>query len=279
MGTTTISGGNGTFSGSAGKAYSLTATNTLAPNTPAPSPSTSTAKRVIQSAQLQLNTPNAHIDQVAQEVFNVVTLENGTVQNSHVTQAAGGSDGGSYASFSLSIPTASLQETLNRMSDLRYATVSSRTDGTQNVSNQYSTDQRHIGDDKALRTALLKELQNAYTQTAIDSIEAQLKLAENQLTSDERALGGLQHQISYSSLNVQVNAGPIFPIVAKAKTTSNSFTIGKAAHDSVRVLVVMIGILLIGLVALVPLGVLALVVALILMWVRRRGREQALDAS
>jgi hypothetical protein len=279
MGTTTISGGNGTFSGSAGKAYSLTATNTLAPNTPAPSPSTSTAKRVIQSAQLQLNTPNAHIDQVAQEVFNVVTLENGTVQNSHVTQAAGGSDGGSYASFSLSIPTASLQETLNRMSDLRYATVSSRTDGTQNVSNQYSTDQRHIGDDKALRTALLKELQNAYTQTAIDSIGAQLKLAENQLTSDERALGGLQHQISYSSLNVQVNAGPIFPIVAKAKTTSNSFTIGKAAHDSVRVLVVMIGILLIGLVALVPLGVLALVVALILMWVRRRGREQALDAS
>ena len=244
--------------------------------TGAPTPAPSTANHVIQSAQLQLSTPNAHIDAVAQEVFNVVALENGSVQHSDVTQAAGGSNGGSYATFSLSIPTSNLQETLTRMSALRYASVSSRTDGAQNVGGQYGADQRHIADQKAVRSALLRQLQTAYTQSAIDSLQAQLKLAERQLSADQAALGSLQHQISYSSLQVQVNAGPIvYPLRAK----SHGFTVGRAAHDSVRVLVVAAGVALIALAVLVPLGLLVLLGSWIGFGLRRRRRQQALDAA
>jgi Domain of unknown function (DUF4349) len=244
--------------------------------TAAPTPAPSTANHVVQSAQLQLSTPNGHIDTVAQEVFNVVALENGSVQHSDVTQAAGGSNGGSYATFSLSIPTSNLQETLTRMSALHYASVSSRTDGAQNVGGQYGADQRHIADQKAVRSALLRQLQTAYTQSAIDSLQAQLKLAERQLSADQAALGSLQHQISYSSLQVQVNAGPI---VYPLRTASHGFTVSRAAHDSVRVLVVAAGVALVALAVLVPLGLLALLGSWIGFGVRRRRRRQALDSA
>jgi Domain of unknown function (DUF4349) len=241
-----------------------------------PTPASGTATHVIQSAQLQLTTPNAHIDQVAQEVFNVVSLENGTVQSSQVTQATGGDDGGSYATFSLRIPTANLQQTMTRMSSLNYASVSARTDGTQNVSGQYGADQRHIADQTAIRNALLRQLQTAYTQSAIDSLQAQLKLAEQQLSSDQAALASLQHQISDSSLQVQVNAGPI---VVPLRSVNNGFTVGRAAHDSVRVLVVAAGVALIALAVMAPLGLVAALAAWIAFWLRRRRRQQALDAA
>jgi hypothetical protein len=256
----------------------LTTPNLTQSVTAAPAPASGTATHVIQSAQLQLTTPNAHIDQVAQEVFNVVSAENGTVKNSQVTQAAGGSDGGSYATFSLSIPTSNLQQTMTRMSALQYATVASRTDGTQNVGGQYAADQRHIADQKAVRSALLRQLQTAYTQSAIDSLQAQLKLAEQQLSSDQAALASLQHQISYSSLQVQVNAGPItiYPLRA---AKSHGFTVGRAAHDSVRVLIVAAGVALIALAVMVPLGLVAALATWIAYGLRRRRRQQTLDAA
>jgi uncharacterized membrane protein (Fun14 family) len=241
-----------------------------------PTPASTNGGRVIQSAQLQLTTLNTHIDEVAQEVFNVVSLESGTVQHSQVTQAANGNDGGSYATFTLRIPTSNLQQAMTRMSALHYATVSSRTDGTQNVSGQYQADQRQIADQKAVRSALLRKLQTAYTQSAIDSLQAQLKLAGRQLSSDEAALQSLRHQISYSSLQVQINAGPIvYPLV----TANHGFTVGRAAHDSVRVLVVAAGVALIALAVMVPLGVVTALIAWIAVWVRRRRRQQTLDTA
>jgi len=235
----------------------------------------STGTHVVQSAQLTLSTPNDRIENVSQEVFNVVAEENGTVSNSQVTSATPGAGGG-YAVFSLSIPTGNLQQALTRLSSLRYANVSSRTDGTQNVSNQYTSDQRKIADGKALRTALLKQLQTAETQAAIDSIQAQLKLAETQLTSDENAFSSLQHRISFSGLQVQINAGPV---IVPVHSQSRGLTIGRAVHDAGRVLVVAAGVALIGLALMIPVGLLTALLIWIGFSLRRRRREQALDAS
>jgi hypothetical protein len=270
---------DGSFSGAAGlpSTQQSTASSTYS-NSTAATPAPGTAKHAIQSAQLQLTTPNGHIEQVASEVYDVVGLENGTVQNSHVTQA-NGSGNQSYAEFSLTIPTSNLQETMTRLSQLHYATVSSRTDGVQNVSSQYSSDQHNIADEKATRVALLKELQSAYTTTAIDSIKAQLQLAERQLASDENALGSLQHKISYSSLNVQVNAGPIIFPLRHSSSSNKSFTIGKATHDAGRVLVVMAGIMLIGLAVLLPIALVIALLAWVGFLIRHRRREHALDVS
>jgi len=240
--------------------------------TPAPGP-VSNGRRVVQSAQLALTSSGAHLDYVSQEVFNVVGEENGIVRNSSVTSGSNG-----YATFSLSIPSQNLQQTMTNLSELRYATVASRTDATRDVNDQYLNDVRALADARALRTSLLKQLANAVTQAQIDSLNAQIHDAEASIGSDEATLNGLQSKINFSSLDVQINAAP-FPATPPVATPSKGFTIGHAAHDAVRVLTVAAGVALIAFAALVPFALIAALVAWIGYWVRRRRREQALDAT
>jgi hypothetical protein len=233
--------------------------------------------RQIQSAQISLTTPNVHVDQVAQEVFDVVGQEHGTVQSSHITAATRGTGGG-YAAFSLSIPTANLQATMTDLSRLHFAAVQSRTDSSQNVSHQYNFDQRRLADAQALRASLLKQLQTAYTTQAIDSIKAQLKLAEQQITSWQATLGSLQHRIGYSNVEVGINQGGL-PIPVRPTHHSSGFTIGGAGHDALRVLVVSAGVALIALAVMVPVGLVAALLIWLWVWLRQRRREHALDAT
>ena len=231
----------------------------------------------IQSAQISLTTQNVHVEQVAQEVINVVTFEHGTVQNSRIT-AATSNTGGGYAYFSLSFPTSDLQAALTQLSRLHFASVTSRTDGSQNVSNQYNSDVRQLGDAQALRASLLKQLQTAYTQQDIDSIKAQLKLAEQQITSWQNTLGSLQHKISYSDVEVQINQNGL-PILPVTKHHSSGFTVGKAGHDALRVLVVSAGVALIALAVMIPVGLVVALLMWLWVWLRQRRREHALDAT
>jgi hypothetical protein len=244
-----------------------------APVPPSPTP---TARKTIQSAELQLSAQSRWVDVVAQEVFNVVGQEKGIVRNSQVTAATG--NGGS-ATFSLSIPSANLAGTVGRLSGLRHSHVVSRTDGTQDVNGQYLSDQRRLGDARALRLSLLKQLAAAATQAQITSLKAQLHSAEASISSDESTLRHLQNQISFSQLNVTINNGQIVEPLASGAKSSGGFTIGRAAHDAGRVLTVAAGVALIALAALVPVALLAALVAWVVLWLRRRRREQALDAT
>lgn len=246
-----------------------------APGLATPTPP-SNGRAIIQSAQLALSTRRGRIDTVAQEVFNVVGHENGVVKSSQIT--AGG-PGGGYASFSLSIPSAKLSDTLNQLSALPYARVASRTDSTQDVNGRYLNIRHRLQDARALRTSLLGQLAAATTAEQVASLTAQIHDAEASIASDEATLRGLQSQIDFSSLTVTVNQlGPI-PVDQPPSTGSGGFTLGRAAHDALRVLTVAAGVILIALAALVPV---ALLVALAL-WLatasRRRRREQALDAA
>jgi hypothetical protein len=246
----------------------------LPPNAPAPAAAPAPAgngRRIVQSAQLQLSTSNAHLDVVSQEVFNVVGQESGIVRSSSVTSGSGG-----YATFSLSIPSQNLQTTMTRLSALRYATVASRTDETHDVNDEYLIDQRRLTDARALRTSLLKQLAAAVTQAQIDSVTAQLHDAEASIASREATINGLQGRINFSALTVQINPGPVIVPVRHAGSTG--FTIGNAAHDAVRVLTVAAGVGLIMLAALIPFGLVAAFVAWIAYRLRRRRREHALDA-
>jgi hypothetical protein len=268
-------------SSASGSAGAATPSTTFS-NSPGVINATSTAPvapgaKQIQSAQISLTTPNEHVDEVAQEVFQVVGDEHGTVQSSHITAAARGTGGG-YASFSLSIPTGNLQTTMTELSRLHFAAVQSRTDSSQNVSHQYNSDQRRLSDAQALRTSLLKQLQTAYTQTDIDSIKAQLKLAEQQITSWQNTLGSLQHRIGYSNVSVQINENGL-PFVPVTRHHSSGFTIGRAGHDALHVLVVSAGVALIALAVMIPVGLVAALLMWLWVWLRQRRREHALDSA
>jgi Domain of unknown function (DUF4349) len=244
----------GAFSGSAGQ---------LQPPT--------SGRQIVQSAQLNLTAVPTRVDAVAQEVYNVVGQVNGIVNSSTVTQ--GGPSG--YASFQLSVPSGSLAETMSRLSQLTYAQVTSRTDNTQDITDQYNATRSALGDARALRTSLLKQLANAVTTAQVDSLTTQIHDAEASISSDQATLARLNNQVNFSKINVEINASTPPPLVPHK---SGGFGIGRAAHDAGRVLTVVAGGALIAIAALLPVG---LVVALV-WWVgaatRRRRREQALDS-
>jgi Domain of unknown function (DUF4349) len=274
------------LTGAAGPTTTPGSTHAPGRSTPATSLSTSSAaaavgqapvlqspangRKVVQSAQLELSTPPSRIETVAQEVFSVVGQNDGIVKSSTVT-ATGGPGG--YALFLLSIPSASLPETMASLSTLRYAHVASRTDTTQDVNDQYQADLRRLADARALRTSLLKQLANATTQAQIQSLTAQIHDAEASISSDEAALRTLNSQIDYSQVTLTINGG----LVPVPVYSGGGFSLGQAAHDAGRVLTVAAGVALIVGAVLIPLSLLAALGWWIGTTVRRRRREQVLD--
>lgn len=229
----------------------------------------------IQSAQITLTAPNARINQVAQEVFTVVGAEQGSVTNSQITTATS-SNGGSYASFTLSIPVGNLQAGMTRLSQLAHTSVTSRTDSSRNVSDQYASDKRRIADAQALRTSLLKQLQAATTENAITSLEKQIHDAEAQLTRDQTALKRLQHKITSSPVTVTVNSGRL---PGPRPLQSQHGYLHGALHDALHVLVVAAGVALIALAVAIPVGLIVALLTWLALRLRRRGRERALDQA
>jgi hypothetical protein len=263
--------------GAAGAASQGSAASSSSPTlfrAASPQPS-GNGRKIVQSAQLALGTPSNHIDDVAQEVFDVAGREHAVVGSSNVTAGSNG-----YAEFQLSVPSPAVAATMTALSQLRYATVSSRTDATQDVNGQYLYDNRKLGDDRALRTSLLKQLAKATTQEQIDSLNARIHDAEASIRSDESTLRGLNHKIDFSQVTVTINeaAVPVAPRHSSGHSGS-SFTLGKAAHDAGRVLTVAAGVALITLAALVPFVLIGALAWWIASGVRRRRREQALDLA
>ncbi|HEY8763512.1 MAG TPA: DUF4349 domain-containing protein [Solirubrobacteraceae bacterium] len=237
---------------------------------PAPTPN---GRKIVQSAQLALSTGASHVDDVAQEVFNVVGSEHGIVNSSNVT-ATGGLDG--YAHFDLSLPSGNLSDAMGRLSRLRYASVSSRTDSTQDVNGSFVAAGRRLADAQALRTALLKQLAAATTTTQISSLHAQIRDAENAIANAQADLRGLNHRVNFSSVSVTVAATLLAPV---SHGGSGGFTLRRALHDAGRVLTVAAGVALITLAVLVPVGLVGLLGWWISSAARRRRREHALDLA
>jgi hypothetical protein len=226
----------------------------------------------VQSAQLNLAASPNRIEDVAQQVYNVMGALNGIVVNSTVTQ--GGSGG--YASFQLSIPSASLGQAMSRLSSLNGAQVVSRTDSSQDITDQYGAAQRALADARALRTSLLKQLAAATTTEQIDSLNAQIHDAEASISSDQATLNRLNRQVGFSQLQLAINARSVPTPVTHS---GGGFGIGKAAHDAGRVLTVAAGVALITLAALTPIALVAALFWWVGAGVKRRRREQALDAA
>jgi hypothetical protein len=230
-------------------------------------------RKVVQSAELALTAPATRLDDVAQETFDVIGRENGIVRRSSVT-ATGGTDG--YAQFLLSVPSASLSDTMNSLSRLHFAHVASRTDTSQDVNQAYVSLTSRLGDSRALRAALLKQLSGVTTQQQIDALNARIHDVEAVIASDEAKLRSLNRQINYSQISLTISAGAL-PV--GHSSGGSAFTLGKALHDAGRVLTVAAGVALIALAALVPLGLIGALVWWGAAAARRRRREHALDLA
>ena len=244
---------------------------TPAPETTIPSPVIPGKRQVVQSAQLILGVASRRIDDVSQQVFNVIGQEKGYVNGSNVT--AGGPDGNAF--FQLSVPSSNLAATLAALSELKGAHVVSRTDNTNDITGQVGGAGQKLAEARALRRSLLKQLANATTTAEVTSIQARLHDANASIASDLSTLRGLQRQVAYSNITLRLQSSTAPPPVTHHH--SSGFTIGKAAHDAGRVLVVVAGVALIVLAVLVPVALVAALLAWVGYAVRRRRRDQALD--
>ena len=99
--------------------------------------------------------------------------------------------------------------------------------------------------------------------------------ANASIASDLSSLRGLQRQVAYSNIAVRIQSATPTPVTTHHD--SSGFTIGKAAHDAGRVLVVVAGVALIVLAVMVPIGLVAALLTWVGLAVRRRRRDQALD--
>jgi Domain of unknown function (DUF4349) len=270
----------GAGSAAAGSSAASTPAPTAAPSPAAPSAAAAptvqpptTGRKVVQSAQLQLAAAPNRIDDVAQQVYNVIGALHGVVESSTVTQT-GGTDG--YAQFQLSVPSDSLGQAMSRLSSLTNAQVVSRTDSSQDITDQYNQATRSLADARALRTSLLKQLANATITEQINSLNAQIHDAEASISSDVATVNRLNRQVNSSELYLTINARAV---PAPVSHGSGGFGVGRAAHDAGRVLTVAAGVALIALAGLAPLGLLAALAWWVGAALRRRRREQALDSA
>lgn len=265
----TTSAAHGTAAGGSPGSSSSSAGSLAAAPTPATAPGGK--RQIVQSAQIQLSTAPSRIDDVAQQVFDVMQAQNGIVNSSNVT-ATRTTDGD--ASFQLSVPSANLSATLAALSRLHGATVVSRSDATADITGQVGGAGERLAVARALRRSLLRQLAAAVTTTQVDSIKLQLRSADASINSDLSTLRGLQRQVAYSRIALTIQAATPPP---PPRSQGSSFTIGRAAHDAGRVLVVVAGVALIVLAVMVPVGLVAALAAWVAIAVRRRRREHALD--
>jgi hypothetical protein len=229
-------------------------------------------RQVIRSAQISLSTRPSQVDNVAQQVFTVVANQNGVVENSNVTAT---NDASGYAQFQLSVPNANLGPAMAALSRLHGAAVVSRNDATEDVTGRVGGAGRTLADARARRTALLRQLAIATTNAAIDSLKIQIRDANASIASDLATLRALQRQVASSQISLTINASMI--VGHHHSSTGGGFTLGRAAHQAGRVLVVAAGVALIALAVLVPVGLLAALGLWVGHAVHRRRREQALD--
>jgi len=262
-------GGAGSTSGSASAGNSTAAGG----STRAPAPPVRHGRDVSQSAQIGLRAAAGRIAGVAQEVFDVIGAEHGVVLSSHVTQGAGAPG---FATFSLQVPAARLQSTLDRLSRLRHAHVITREDASADVTAHVDNTAAALAAARARRRSLLRQLAATDVAAQANRLEREAAQALTQIDRDAGELARLRHRVADSTIGVTVQAPPV---VHHSRHTTGGFTFARALHDAGHILLVAAGVALIALAVLVPVGLVVAVCAWVWSLVLRRRREGALDPS
>jgi hypothetical protein len=225
-------------------------------------------RQVERNASVTLAAPSGHVRDVADRVISTTDGFGGIVQSSNVTT---GDQGADAAQLELQIPTARLNQLLAALS--RLAHVSSRNEGSVDVTDSIRVARDRLTAARAERRALLRQLAGASTPNQVASIRAQLALVAEQINRDQAGLAGLSRRTQDSSVSVTVEDPRTTGV---ASPDGGRWTLGDAAGDALRVLEVALGATLIGLAGLVPVLALGLAAWRGAGIVRRRRRAQAL---
>ena len=240
-------------------------------------------RKVAQNADLVLSTEPQDVRDVADGVVGVVDKYHGFVVSSNVTSGRtptpvpleqgdtrGARSQEGSGTFELRIPAQNLQAALGDMSKLAH--VTSRTEGTVDITRRFNSAKAQVEDLETQRTNLLKQLADAFTIEEQESLRARLTIVENELADAKDKLGHVQQRIHLVPVNVEIRGQR-----GVDSGGGGGWSIGDAFHDAGRVLTVIAGILLISAAVLAPLGLVGGLAWITARAVVRRRREDALE--
>ncbi len=219
-------------------------------------------RKVDRDAQLGLSTQPDEVRSVTGEVISITRSLGGIVASSQVSETPDGAT----ASLQLTIPTRNLDQALDRMTDL--ADVDSLNESTVDITRPVIDAKDRLRDAEARRRELLQALGNATTESEADALEAKIADARREIARAEAAYERVTQKARLSDLAVTVASNP---------DASTHRSLGDWLDDAVDVLRTLAGVLLIALAVLIPLGLIAALVAWVVARFRRRRRERALD--
>jgi hypothetical protein len=225
------------------------------------------ARRQIQNVSITLSTKPADVEDVSDKVIRVADTLGGFVQRSSITAHQS-------AELTVRVPSDKLEPALAQLS--RIAHVSSRTQDTEDVTDQAAQLNAAVRDARAYRDSLRNRLAHATTDAQTASLRARLQRAEQRLRSRERAVAQLSRQTSYATIDVRVRGDRKSGAVA---APAGRWTPGDALHDAGRVLEVVAGVALIVAAVALPVAVLAAIAIALSRLLTRRRRERALELA
>jgi hypothetical protein len=227
-------------------------------------------REVERGSTLDVGVPSGAMQSTAQRVFSIAAAYGGYVTQSNVST---GSAGESYASFQLRLPSGRLAGALAALSHLGH--VRSETDTTNDVTSEHDSLARSLGDLRAERASLLREIAAATDAATLAELRARLRAVEGRMGAVEGSLHALQRRVDFSPLALSLTAEG----AAGGAASGSSLTPGSALGVAGEILTTALAVLVIALAAALPLGAAGLAGGAAFGRSRRQARERALDAG
>ena len=219
-----------------------------------------------RTSALDVGVAPGSVQSASQRVFTLVSDFGGYVRQSNVSS---GAEGG--ASFDIRVPTANLAPAIAALSHLGH--VRSENDTTNDVTDQLGSLQRTLGDLRAQRSSLLKQLARATEARRAERLKRQLQAVEQRIAQTQSAIRALRTRVDYTRLALSLTAE------SSGGAATGDLTPGGAAHNAAKILDAALAVLLIGAAAILPLAAVVTAGWIVVATARRRLREQALDTS
>src|SRR5438128_658029 len=230
-----------------------------------------TLRAIERTATLDVGVSQRSIQSTAGRVFTLVSAFGGYVRQSSVSSGSSGSSGQGGASFDVRLLSARLSGAIAALSHLGH--VRSETDTTNDVSDQLGVLRRALGDLRAERASLLRQLSAASSADLLAALKERLRAVEAHIARLQARLRALNARVDYTSLALSLTPEE------SSGASSGSLTPGGAAKDAARILDAALAVVVLAAAALLPLAVLVIAGWSAIALTRRRLREQALDAS
>ena len=224
-------------------------------------------RKVAQTVDLALASEPEKVREVADDVNEVVNRYRGFVVTSSVQSGDAAAAGG--AQFDLRIPARNLQGALADLSELAH--VRSRSEGTIDVTRDFTSAEDRIEEAAAARSKLLEQLDEADTAAGVAQIRAQLRNVNAQLEAARADLAAARQRVQLVPVTVSI-------VAEEGADSDGDWSIGDALDDAGRVLSTAAGVVVVAGAVLLPLALVGLLVALALRARNDRSRERALDS-